>query len=274
MEPEEVVRKIEEVEIQGATEIARKSVELLKHLEEEGAGSDRVEEVREELEDARPTEPLLFNALEMTRETGYEHVLNHIERSRERIASNGVSLVEDNSVIYTHCHSSTVERVLEEAFEDRDFTVTATETRPLYQGRKTAENLSEKGVPVEFYVDSAAGEALEDADMMFIGADAITPDGAINKIGSGLFASEAGRKDVPVHVFADSWKFTRSVEMEERPPSEVWENPPGNVEVRNPAFEKIPLQRIDSIVSEIGVETPKRFIGSVVEEYPEVFGNG
>ncbi|MFB6147751.1 MAG: translation initiation factor eIF-2B [Candidatus Nanohaloarchaea archaeon] len=274
MDPEETVRKIEEVEIQGATEIARKSVELLKRMEEEDVGSERIEEVREELEKSRPTEPLLFNAIEKTRKGDYGPVLDHIESSRDAIASTGSELVDDGDIIYTHCHSSTVEKVLEKAFEDRDFTVRVTETRPLYQGRKTAGNLSERGVPVEFYVDSAAGKALEDADAMFIGADAVTPEGVINKIGSGLFSFASERLNVPLYVFTDSWKFTRDVEIEDRPAEEVWEGPPENVDVMNSAFETVPLENVERIVSEMGVDSPKGFIGSVQEEYPEVYRYG
>ncbi|MFB6166640.1 MAG: translation initiation factor eIF-2B [Candidatus Nanohaloarchaea archaeon] len=271
MDAEETLRKIREVEIQGATNVAREGVKLLREMDSEGASRERLERVMEELEDARPTEPLLFNAIDIVRETGdYGRVLEHLESSRERIVKKGKDLVEEGDTVYTHCHSSTVTSVLKEASKGRDFEAKVTETRPLYQGRVTAEELAEADIPVELYVDSAAHKVLQDADMMFIGADAVIPGGVVNKIGSGLFARTANTLDVPVHVFTDSWKYTGEADIEERPPGEIWEDAPGGVEIRNPAFEVVPHDDIESVVSELGREIPKGFIGSVEDEYPEV----
>jgi len=77
MEVDETVRKIEAVEIQGATNVAESGVRLLKSLVEDGADEDRVEEVTERLKKARPTEPFLFNCIRVARETGeYDRVLD------------------------------------------------------------------------------------------------------------------------------------------------------------------------------------------------------
>ncbi|MCJ7479165.1 MAG: hypothetical protein MUP63_03245 [Candidatus Nanohaloarchaeota archaeon QJJ-7] len=276
MEPEEVIRKIEEVEIQGATAVAERGIELLKELEDEGREGE-IEDYRQELRDARPTEPLLFNALDISKDRGYGPVLEHIRDAKEMIVENGSGLVEDGDVIYTHCHSSTVTSVLKEAFGEKDFEVHATETRPLYQGRTTAEELSKEGIPVTFHIDSGALNALEEADRMFIGSDAFLPSGgAINKIGSKLFAEAAEKRGVPVNVFVDSWKldpegrFEKEENIEERPSEEVWADAPGGVRVSNPAFEKVDAELIDAVVSELGVHGPNRFIDAVRDSYPEV----
>ncbi|MDY6775374.1 MAG: hypothetical protein SV253_04765 [Halobacteria archaeon] len=289
-DPDEVIRKIREVEIQGATSVAREGIRLLRRMEETGRSRDEVEDVAERLREARPTEPLLFNSLDMAlgRQESYDAILGHIDESRDEIVSNanananGRGILEDSEVVYTHCHSSTVTRVLKQTYRDTDFEVRATETRPLYQGRETARELSNSSIPTSLYVDSGARLALEGvgedpADVMLIGADAVGSRGnVINKIGSRVFANVADSLDVPVYVLADSWKYLPDVEeeverrLERRDPDEVWEEAPDGVDVVNYAFELVPNDVLEGIVTEIGVIEPGEFGERVESEYPEL----
>ena len=277
MDVDETVRKIEDVEIQGATNVAEAGVRLLKDLTEDGADEERVDEVAERLKNARPTEPFLFNCIRVGRETGeYDRVLEQID-SQDEIDENGAPLVEQGDVVYTHCHSSSVTSVLEAASEERDFRARVTETRPLYQGRKTARELSAADVPVRFYVDSGARMALREADVMMIGSDAVLGNGkVINKIGSEMFAEVADGYDVPVYVVTNSWKydpmssFGYETEIERRAAEEVWKDPPEGVDVVNYAFERVAPEKVDGIVSELGVHTPEDFADAVSDAYPEL----
>jgi len=277
MDADETVRKIEKVEIQGATNVAREGVRLLRRLAEEGTGEERIDEVARRLKNARPTEPFLFNCVRVARETGeYDRVLRQIEK-QEAIDENGTPLVGEDDVVYTHCHSSSVTSVLRKVAEEREFRARVTETRPLYQGRETARELAETGVPVRFYVDSGARIALREADVMMIGADAVLDNGkVINKIGSEMFAEVAGRYDVPVYVVTNSWKydpmssFGYETEIEKRAAEEVWKQPPEGVDVVNYAFERIAPEKVDGIVSELGVHEPASFVEAVSDEYPEL----
>jgi ribose 1,5-bisphosphate isomerase len=178
--------------------------------------------------------------------------------------------------IFTHCHSSSVVAALLKAkTRGAKFVVHNTETRPLFQGRKTAKELAKARIPVIHFVDSGARIALKEADLMLIGADAITSGGkVINKIGSEMFALIADKYDVPVHVLADSWKFDpQSIygipePIERRSSKEVWEKPPKGVDVRNIAFERVDPGLIESIVSELGVHAPSNFVSEVRRTYP------
>ncbi|MDZ7689520.1 MAG: hypothetical protein U5J64_12575 [Halobacteriales archaeon] len=274
-EVEKTVREIENIEIQGATNVAEAGVRLLKRLVEGGADDERVEEVACRLKNARPTEPFLFNCVRVARETDdYDRVLRQIDR-QDAMDENGAPLVGEDDVVYTHCHSSSVTSVLETVAEEHDFRARVTETRPLYQGRETARELAETGVPVRFYVDSGARIALREADIMMIGADAVLDNGkVVNKIGSEMFAEVAGGYDVPVYVVTNSWKydpmssFGYETEIEERAGEEVWSDPPEGVDVVNYAFERIAPEKVDGIVSELGVHEPEEFVEAVSEEYP------
>jgi translation initiation factor 2B subunit (eIF-2B alpha/beta/delta family) len=170
-----------------------------------------------------------------------------------------------------------VSSVLRTVADRREFRARVTETRPLYQGRKTARELAEAGVPVRFYVDSGARIALREADAMMIGTDAVLADGkVINKIGSEMFAEVAGRYGVPVYVITNSWKFDPMSsfgyerEIERRTAEEVWEDPPEGVDIVNYAFESIAPEKVDGVVSELGVHEPDEFVEAVAKEYPEL----
>ncbi|OKY77188.1 MAG: Ribose-15-bisphosphate isomerase E2B2, eIF-2B alpha/beta/delta family [Candidatus Methanohalarchaeum thermophilum] len=277
MDVEETIQKIENIEIQGACSIAKAGVNLLKEAMKKEK-NEKINEIVEKLKNARPTEPLLFNSIDYVKKYGnHDRVIKHIEESKRTIAINSLDVIGDKSVLYTHCHSSTVMDAIKLAGDKNDISVRATETRPLYQGRKTARELSEAGIPVKFYVDSGGRLALKESEAMLIGADAITEGGkVVNKIGSEVFAEVAQNLGVPVYVLADSWKadtnskFKYDKNLERRNKEEIWPVPPKNVEIVNYAFEHVSPSVIDGIISEIGLHNPKEFIEIANKKYPKV----
>ena len=178
-------------------------------------------------------------------------------------------VVKQNSIIFTHCHSTNVTKALIYAKKHgKKFLVYNTETRPLFQGRKTAKELAAAGIKVTTFADSAARIAIKQADLMVIGADAILKNGnVINKIGSGMFAEVASSLNKKVYVVADSWKFSsRDVKIEEREHNEIWKNAPRHIKIKNPAFEIIEKKFIKAIISEYGVLNPDKFIKKIKNE--------
>src|SRR3989344_1385963 len=201
---EKICRDIKEVRIQGAESIAIAGV---KALSMRGASAKK-------LLSLRPTEPFLKNSLNAAKKLGNKYVLDFIEDSRKRYAEFGSRVVR--KIVFTHCHSSSVMRALKRAKQKgKKFEVIFTETRPLYQGRITARNLSKMGIKSTMIPDSAGGDSLEKggsikkADVMMIGSDAILKNGdVINKVGSGMFAEIAYRNKIPVYVITNSWSFS------------------------------------------------------------------
>ena len=149
----ETVKKIKSLEIQGAENIAVKAVEAFAtKLKETQKKSDLSKAVKE-LKAARATEPALQNALDycLANYNKDPHivktVLAHFKDSRPKISSHGAKLVKNGMKVFTHCHSSTVERILIEAKKQgKKFEVYNTETRPRFQGRITAEKLGKAGI--------------------------------------------------------------------------------------------------------------------------------
>ncbi len=298
-----VLHDIESVKIQGAEVIAEAAVRALhsriskKGISEKKKFFSEVRSSSGKLLETRPTEPLMRNSLLYIRQgiesrkysslpeirkefsSSVRFVLGHFEEAEKRIAEIGSRMVEEGSVVYTHCHSSSVVNVLRKAKESgKWFRVYNTETRPLFQGRKTAREVAAMKIPVNHYVDSAARLAIKDADIVLFGADAMTSEGRIvNKIGSEMFAIMANKYDVPVYVCMDSWKFNpKSIlgyeeKIEGRGSNEIWPRAPKGVKIQNPAFERVLPDLITAIVSELGVYPPEIFVEEVRKAYPWMF---
>jgi len=263
---DKVIKDIKQIKIQGAKNIAKSALKAYSLLP--------TQKTKEKLIKARPTEPLLINVLNNYEKLGLKKILQHFDKSQERINSLTFKLIKKDSVIFTHCHSTTVVQALIYAKKKgKKFEVYNTETRPLYQGRLTARELRKAGIPVTQFVDAAARIALtksqetKKVDMVFFGADAILKDKVINKVGSGMFAQIAFSANIPVYILADSWKYTSYVKLEERDFHEVWKKAPKNIKIRNPAFESIPGKYIKAIVSELGILSLEKFIKKVRKNY-------
>jgi ribose 1,5-bisphosphate isomerase len=203
----------------------------------------------------------------------------HFKSTNSIISEFGSRKIKEGMVVFTHCHSSSVMDILKEAKRKKiNFSVKNTETRPLFQGRITAEELIKESIPVEHFVDSAGRIAIKKSDIMMIGADAITSEGfVINKIGSELFAEIAYHHEIPVYICSDSWKFdvdtifSYDEVIEKRHEEEVWKDKPKGVKISNYAFETISPELITGIISELGVYNPHTFIFETERNYPWMF---
>lgn len=264
----QIVENIKNIKIQGARNIARSSLYACSIY----PGNCLIhKEAKNRLINARPTEPMLVNTLHNFEKLGYKKTLAHFDSAQKKINNLVLKIVKNDSVIFTHCHSSAVVNSLIYAKKHKKrFEVYTTETRPLFQGRKTASELKKAGIKVTCFVDSAIDIALEKkqntkkVDLIFLGADAIINDGVINKVGSGMIAELAHIHRIPLYILADSWKYSsHHVKIEERNFREVWKRVPKNIKVRNPAFEKIERKYISKIVSELGILSYNKFLSKV-----------
>ncbi|MGC9149686.1 MAG: translation initiation factor eIF-2B [Candidatus Micrarchaeia archaeon] len=268
-----IVKDIKEMRIRGAERIARAGIKAWSLAKDK-------KKITELLVKQRPNEPMLRNLLFYLNNYNGDakELLKKLDEDDEKISSFGSRYVANHDTIYTHCNSSTVEKILIKAKEEeKEFVVNATETRPLFQGRTTAINLAKKGIKVKLFVDSAAKFAIREATKMFIGCDCIEVDGVINKVGSSLMVDIANRYDVPVYVATHSLKFDPleifgyREEIEERSYKEIWEKPPKGVEIKNIVFERIKFDNISAIITELGVMKPESFFSEVKKAYPWLF---
>lgn len=293
----QIVSDIKAVKIQGAQNIAFAALEGLSQTIHRSRAKDpkrlfsELAKAKELLDSARATEPLLQNytsaaitnidknSLRSLRESVLKNIaqlkITH-RNNYQHIIDIGEQKVRKGSVIFTHCHSSTVTGIIKKAHKQKKrVMVVNTEARPLYQGRITAKELAKAGILVHHYVDSAAPQAMEFADMVMIGADAITKKGVANKVGSRMFAKLAHQMGVPVYVCAHALKMDKKAtrkgpKIEQRDPKEVWNKAPRKVKVENPAFDMVDAKDITGIISELGIFSHKQFLREVKKRYRNI----
>ncbi|MAH03455.1 hypothetical protein CMI39_01570 [Candidatus Pacearchaeota archaeon] len=259
----QISRDIKEIKIQGARNIARKALYAYSLIP--------TKKSYKKLLSLRPTEPMLVNVLDRMEKQSYKEILKHFDIAQDKINNRVLKLIKNNDVIFTHCHSTNVINALIYAKKKgKKFEVYNTETRPLYQGRKTTRELKKAKIKVTQFIDSAAMIAItkkqgtKKVNKVFFGADALLKKGVINKVGGGMFSKIAYDNKIPVYIIADSWKYTnKKLKIEQRELDEIWNKAPKNIKIKNPAFEFIPKKLIYGIISELGNLKYGRFLRKV-----------
>lgn len=281
----ELVSDIRSLKIQGASDIALAVLTGIKLSAESDFALIRETAIR--LAYARPTEPLAQNAVRflsdyfankdllMRKIAQYEKL---IIEAKSEIVSHCTDLIEDGGVYLTHCHSSTAVAVFKKARENkRNFSVYVTETRPLFQGRVTAEELLASGVArVTFLIDDAIFSLIsklgKGLNAIFIGADLLTEEGFVNKVGSLGLVSEASRKQIPVFIYSTLLKYDpRSFNeklIEHRSGREIWKDAPEGLSFYTPAFDFVPYSDNVSLVTEIGLIKGTDVHAKALNKYP------
>ncbi len=295
--------QIRQLKVQGARNVAISAIKALQTLAETTKVQNRKSfiaelcKARDMLFTSRETEPLMRNAvrwiitqvedsderkvIELCNlvSSSSEKFQKNLAASKERIAEIGAKRIRDGSVVFTHCHSSTVSHLLWKAkSEGRNFEVVCTETRPAYQGRTTANEMLKLGVKTTFIVDSAARSFMHDVDVVVVGADAITSEGnVVNKIGTSAIAVLAHEARKPFYVVSELLKFDPATlygeyeRIEERSRDEVWKEAPAELSVRNPAFDVTPRDLIHGLICEEGIVSPQSVSEVMHRAYPWVF---
>ncbi|AEA34136.1 initiation factor 2B-like protein [Hippea maritima] len=124
-------------------------------------------------------------------------------------------------------------------------------SHPAREGEKLAKELSELGMDVFLFEDSAYGLIVKNIDAFLIGADAVFDKAVVNKIGSLYLALLAKEFNKPFYVIANRFKRLndklkdqyRIVGMPNREITNL------NVNVINVYFELIPMEFVNKVFS-------------------------
>ena len=305
---EKIYQDIKDLNVQSATNVAIATFEGMKeasNFENHKSESfiNHILDVGEYLAYARPNEPLAQNGVLYIRylfnkRGGYrfpieeekqlirelcDDFLDKIEDDKKNILKRNVPNLQQVDHVLTHCHSSTAVNLIKGiAQNDDDFTAVCTETRPRYQGRKTAKELVKSGINTTLIADSAAesfviGRGSKSVSEVFIGCDAITMNGyCINKIGSWGIAMAAHQAGKPLYVVTPLLKIDHdsayhSIKIEVREDEELWTEAPKGLEMYNPAFEVVDSGLITGFITEFGILKPEEIGNMVRKEFPWLF---
>lgn len=252
------------------------------------------------LKTARETEPMLFNGIKdclfeykelLKKKTDFKSIQEKLYKVCKAYTQDieteealrpliGAKLIKKRMNIMTHCHSGSVVKILVHAHnkEKKNIYVYNTETRPLYQGRKTSLDLLKAKVPNTMIVDGAAPFFVDnlyasdvDIDMVIIGSDSISLQGDVfNKIGSFAIAMAARHSKIPVYIAGSLLKVDTedTIKIEQRSGKELRPDAPKGIEIVNYAFDIVPAKFITGIITEYGVIKPKDIKKAVKKYYP------
>ncbi len=256
----------------GASELAPRAIAILR--EAERLWPDDIVDIAREVGRAQTSMASGWNAaLAALRERRDPGALERFDRRRQRAGQALVRFAADHLVArgggrhhgVTISFSGSVLACLRAAGRGGALMVSCAEGRPGLEGRRMAEAIAEAGIPVDFYSDAALGEALwrdgEGDAVVIVGADAVTPTWALNKVGTRMLAAAAAREGVPVYVAATRDKFmdaraSRLLQVVEHDPRNLWNDSPTGITVRNAWFERVPMDLLTGVITDAGTLAP------------------
>jgi translation initiation factor 2B subunit (eIF-2B alpha/beta/delta family) len=188
----------------------------------------------------------------------YHNSLNSVQK----IAENGKVLIENGSKVVTFSSSGSILSILKAAKEEgKEFEVIVCESRPMFEGRLLAKFLGNAEIPVTLITDAALGVFAPEAALFLVGADSISEDTFVNKVGTKYVCLLSKEHDIPLYLACERSKFISSrwrlKPMVWGDPEQVLDSELPNVEVKNPCFEEIPLFYCQEVITNEGFLSPR-----------------
>jgi methylthioribose-1-phosphate isomerase len=181
-----------------------------------------------------------------------ERVINNERSAITKITENAAEKIE--GTVLTLSYSGTVVNVLGSIAKSKDIKVIVAESLPLGEGRRTAELLSGSGIDVTLISDSMVFSEARNSDLCLVGADAITPQALINKVGTYGMVLASVQAGVPAYVVSSTLKITSEL----RPEWNIEQKSDGGVTIRSQIFEPTPLELFAEVITELGSSRPGR----------------
>jgi len=185
-----------------------------------------------------------------------------------KVATIGANLISDDKGVLIHSNSSTILEIIKLAHEQgKTFHLLLSESRPIGEGRVCAEELSRLGLSATYFVDAAISKGVERADLVLLGADSLSENTLINKVGTRAICLLAREAMVPCYAACESSKFIPGKlgpkKEQPRDPNEVWDAPPKETTVENYYFDEVAVDLFDGIITEEGTLTPAEISGQI-----------
>ncbi len=191
------------------------------------------------------------------------------ETSLEELGLEGAGLVPPGGTVATVSTSESVRAVLAAAVRSgTEFRVVVSESRPSNEGVEFGTSLPAWGIPATLVVDAALPRLVERCQLVLVGADAVSENDFVNKVGTYPLALAAREAGVPVYVAALLDKFiaegARGGANRVWDPGEVLAAPPPGVTVENRYFECVPMSLVEGIITEEGVLGPEEVAAKIL----------
>jgi translation initiation factor 2B subunit (eIF-2B alpha/beta/delta family) len=188
---------------------------------------------------------------------------NDTKKALERIAELGSEIIPHRGAIITYSASSLVEAILTHTKQpEKTFTVIVPESRPMCEGTQMALRLSKQKVKCILIADAAISKFIGRADVGLVGADRVTEETLVNKVGTRGIALVARAASVPVYAAFETDKFLPRCHLpvvdRQEDPAQVCQTTNQYLTVQNIYFEETPLNCFSGLITEKGILKPEK----------------
>jgi len=279
----EAVKRISLDREHGAAQLAKEALKALKLIIKMDKSKNltefliNIEEAGFKLANARPSMASLMNLISKTiyliKENSntlslkelkkfailkINEVIFESENAVNKIAELASKLIKEKTVI-THSFSSTVIEAIKKSSVKK---VIVSEGRPLFEGRKTAIQLSKFNIPTVLITDAALGFFISKSEAALVGCDSVLIDGSIvNKVGTYLLALAAKDNNIPFYVVSETSKIIpkniNEIKLEIVSGKEIAKKLPKKIKVENLYFDVTKPNLITALITEEGIIKPE-----------------
>ena len=136
--------------------------------------------------------------------------------------------------------------------------VVCAEGRPVLEGREFSASLAAEGIDTTLCTDAAVSSVGHQADVVLVGADAVSGGWFVNKCGTYQVVEAAAQAGIATYVVAGQDKFigqllAKKLRLSGGGEAEVWAEPPAGVHVVNPYFERVQNLNLAGFITDMGI---------------------
>jgi translation initiation factor 2B subunit (eIF-2B alpha/beta/delta family) len=187
--------------------------------------------------------------------------LVELDKQHQAIVLATAQVIHAASRILTFSASSVVKDALVQAYQaGAHLSVTCLESRPASEGVMLAKALASAGLDARIAIDAAAARLIGETEAVVVGADTLSPNWLIHKMGTLSVALAARESGVPVYALLGSLKLlpapVRGWESDGGPDGELVEPAQPGLEVWNRYYDATPLRLLTGVVTEEGLIEP------------------
>jgi len=172
----------------------------------------------------------------------------------------------------TYASSHIVETILVSAHESgKKISVIIADANPKFEGKTLLKRLVSHGIPCTYVLLTALSYVMRKPTKCLLGAHGLCNNGSVvSRTGSAVVAMIAHNLHVPVLICSETHKFHERVQLDaicfneledanalltHGPRLENWKDAP-NLRILNLAYDLIPIEYVDVIVTEVGLVPP------------------
>ncbi|XP_052866550.1 translation initiation factor eIF-2B subunit alpha [Anopheles cruzii] len=198
--------------------------------------------------------------------------LTKLLESRNVIAKQAITFINDGCRILTHARSRTVrEALILAAQRNKRFHVFITQSAPDHHGKQMADELEKAGIDCTIILDTAVGYVMETVDMVLVGAEGVVESGGIiNRIGTVTMAICAKEMKKPFYALVESFKFCRLYPLNQRDLPDDYKYNKHNLKNKakaHPMVDYTPPGYITLLFTDLGILAPSAVSDELIKLY-------